>query len=130
MARPRTRPHRKRGERLTRGRPKRAVHADNSDYVVDGGGGGGGGGPGAPELPSRKPEPALDNNMQAEDDSKRRRTYAFRARKRVNYALPPLLEDLRAPPSRAGSGHARAKPPPSPPPRGFGWIAIGAQLSR
>ncbi|KAI0637541.1 AAA-domain-containing protein [Trametes polyzona] len=90
------------------------------------------------EAPATSPEPELDADADAdgegdadgdaepENDGK---PYALRQRAKINYAIPPPLEEMRAPApkprpgtSRSHRGHGRPKPP--------GWSATGAELSR
>ncbi|KAF9236912.1 AAA-domain-containing protein [Melanogaster broomeanus] len=71
-------------------------------------------------------EPDIDGegepDLDAQDDG---RPYALRERAKINYAIPPPLEEVKpAPKSRPGGrGGARGK-------RGPGWSATGAELSR
>ncbi|KAI0820715.1 AAA-domain-containing protein [Trametes gibbosa] len=67
-----------------------------------------------------------DGDAEPENDGK---PYALRQRTKINYAIPPPLEEMRAPAprprpatSRSHRGHGRPKPP--------GWSATGAELSR
>jgi hypothetical protein len=114
--------------RLSRRRPpaKRPTQ-DDSDYVDH---------PASadPALsPSLSPEPDAEGSADdfVDDDDDAPRTYGFRKRKQVNYALPPPLEELRAPPPKPAPRKGRgAGGGGRPPPRRLGWSAGGAQLSR
>ena len=67
------------------------------------------------------------NDHRDEDDEPEEKTYALRRRARVNYAIPPPLEDMNAPPPRrpkAGGRHNSKKG------KGPGWSASGAELGR
>lgn len=76
-----------------------------------------------------------DLQIEMDDDARRRsrsdspstkdgKPYAFRERRQVNYAIPPPLEDMRAPPRKplARTGSKRGK--------ALGWSASGAELGR
>lgn len=74
-----------------------------------------------------------DADADADGDQEEQETdgkpYALRQRQKVNYAIPPPLEEMRAPPPKPRSGGrsggrygGRNKPP--------GWSATGAELSR
>ena len=76
-----------------------------------------------PDAPQTSPSPEPDQD----DQDNGAKTYSFRKRAPVNYAIPPPLEDFSKDPmgngrSRGDRGKARAKPPR--------WGATGAELSR
>lgn len=90
-----------------------------------------------PSSPDPEPEEDLDPIIEVDreeeaetvpDDGK---PYALRQRAKINYAIPPPLEEMRAPPpkpkpggranGRGGFGNRR---------KGPGWSASGAELSR
>ncbi|KZT23205.1 AAA-domain-containing protein [Neolentinus lepideus HHB14362 ss-1] len=86
--------------------------------------------------PEPGPEPEMEADLDAEGEidveEKDGRPYALRQRAKINYAIPPPLEEMRAPsPKRAapratvrknGGWGGRSKPP--------GWSATGAELGR
>ncbi|KAI0915549.1 hypothetical protein AcV5_003736 [Taiwanofungus camphoratus] len=94
------------------------------------------------DAPHTSPEPEADEDADAEGEldadgdieqepEQDGRPYALRQRTKINYAIPPPLEEMRPPPKpRAGGGgrsngrgsYGRAKAP--------GWSATGAELSR
>ncbi|KAF9224569.1 AAA-domain-containing protein [Gyrodon lividus] len=70
-------------------------------------------------------EPDIDGegepDLDVQDDG---RPYALRQRAKINYAIPPPLEEMKTiPKSRPARGGTRSK-------RGPGWSASGAELSR
>lgn len=82
------------------------------------------------DLEDPPPDPAADSSHEDAQDG---RTYSLRQRAKINYAIPPPLEEMSAPPrGKAASNRVngrnglangrRAKPP--------GWSASGAELSR
>ncbi|KIK79961.1 hypothetical protein PAXRUDRAFT_159899 [Paxillus rubicundulus Ve08.2h10] len=70
-------------------------------------------------------EPDIDIDCVDPDTQDNGKPYSLRQRAKINYAIPPPLEETKpAPKSRpAGRGGARGK-------RGPGWSATGAELSR
>ncbi|KAH9843583.1 AAA-domain-containing protein [Rhodofomes roseus] len=94
------------------------------------------------DAPHTSPEPERDGEADAEgevdvdgeagqEQEQDERPYAFRKRNHVNYAIPPPLEEMRAPPPKSTANgnrakgrnvHGRSKVP--------GWSATGAELSR
>lgn len=89
------------------------------------------------EAPVTSPEPDMevdeDADLDAEGDAdiepeQDGKPYSLRQRTKINYAIPPPLEEMRAPPKpRAGGSrsHGRSNRPKPP-----GWSATGAELSR
>lgn len=92
------------------------------------------------EAPQTSPEPELDDadaEGELDADGEREhgpeqdgRPYALRERAKINYAIPPPLEEIRPPPKpRSGGGRINGR-------NGFGrskvpgWSATGAELSR
>ncbi|PCH41735.1 AAA-domain-containing protein [Wolfiporia cocos MD-104 SS10] len=88
---------------------------------------------------SSEPEPELDDDADGEADAEGElehepeqdgRPYSLRQRAKINYAIPPPLEEMRPPPkprlngrsSARNTGFGRSKAP--------GWSATGAELSR
>ncbi|KAI6008469.1 hypothetical protein EDC04DRAFT_3095303, partial [Pisolithus marmoratus] len=70
-----------------------------------------------------EPDPDAEGELEAEQDG---RPYALHRRTKINYAVPPPLEELKPPPpprNRNAGGRAGKK-------RGPGWSASGAELSR
>ncbi|KAI5993843.1 AAA-domain-containing protein [Pisolithus marmoratus] len=70
-----------------------------------------------------EPDPDAEGELEAEQDG---RPYALRRRTKINYAVPPPLEELKPPPSpgsRSAGGRGGKK-------RGPAWGASGAELSR
>ena len=89
------------------------------------------------EAPVTSPEPEMevdadadvdaegDADVEPEQDGK---PYSLRQRTKINYAIPPPLEEMRAPPKPRAAGsrsHGRSNRPKPP-----GWSATGAELSR
>lgn len=75
----------------------------------------------------------VDGDDDAEQEESQDNRYSFRQRAKVNYAIPPPLEEMAAPSQKKSAlgrtngrggtlGGKRAKPP--------GWSATGAELSR
>ncbi|TFK28597.1 AAA-domain-containing protein [Coprinopsis marcescibilis] len=61
-----------------------------------------------------------------EEDDNDGKPYALRQRAKVNYAIPPPIEEMKRPPPRpAGKGRGGSKKS-----RGLGWSASGAELGR
>jgi len=85
--------------------------------------------------PEPEPEPEHDPEPEEEADG---RPYALRQRQKINYAIPPPLEDMPKPPPKSAAarnagrtggyhgGHGRAGPKG----RTLGWSASGAELGR
>ena len=73
-------------------------------------------------------EPGADADAEGEPEETDERPYALRQRNKVNYAIPPPIEEMSAPPSKPrskgknGRSYGRPKAP--------GWSATGAQLDR
>ncbi|THH17583.1 hypothetical protein EW146_g3256 [Bondarzewia mesenterica] len=86
-----------------------------------------------------EPEPDADADAEADVDGEGEgepetdgRPYALRQRAKVNYAIPPPLEEISAPPKNrsgrsGGGGHAWNKGGAK---KGPGWSATGAELGR
>lgn len=130
--------------RLTRarsGKRTRSVAQDDADdgYVDQGSSGSQSAGDSfddAPKTsPEPEPEPELDGDADAEGDldmgESDGRPYALRQRAKINYAIPPPLEEMRPPSpkrpaprnnTRRNGGWGGRKPP--------GWSATGAELGR
>ena len=83
-----------------------------------------------------EPEPEPEHEPEQEEDG---RPYALRQRQKINYAIPPPLEDIPKPPPKNaagrnggraggyhGGGHGRAGGKG----RSLGWSASGAELGR
>lgn len=68
-----------------------------------------------------------DGDVELPDDG---RPYSFRARAKINYAIPPPLEDMPAPPKGRGGGGGRANGHGGNKRKGPGWSATGAELNR
>ncbi|EAU82409.1 ATPase with bromodomain-containing protein [Coprinopsis cinerea okayama7 len=69
---------------------------------------------GNPRTPT--PEPEDDNDG---------KPYAFRQRAKINYAIPPPIEEMKKPPPKHGrNGYRGGKK------KGLGWSASGAELAR
>lgn len=69
-----------------------------------------------------EPDPDAEGELEVEQDG---RPYALRRRTRINYAVPPPLEELKPPPPRSRTMGTRGGKR-----RGPGWSASGAELSR
>ncbi|KAL1702957.1 hypothetical protein EV121DRAFT_209023 [Schizophyllum commune] len=63
-----------------------------------------------------------------EEDESNGRTYSLRQRQRINYAIPPPLEELPRPPPRNANRDTYRRNRPKP--KGLGWSATGAELGR
>ncbi|KAI6033449.1 AAA-domain-containing protein [Pisolithus microcarpus] len=68
-----------------------------------------------------EPDPDAEGELEVEQDG---RPYALRRRAKINYAVPPPLEELKPPPRNRTTGARGGKK------RGPGWSASGAELSR
>ncbi|KAH9941140.1 AAA-domain-containing protein [Epithele typhae] len=91
------------------------------------------------EAPVTSPEPAMDVDVDADADGEGDgdgdgepetdgKPYSLRQRAKINYAIPPPIEEMRAPPKPRTGGmksHSRSNRPKAP-----GWSATGAELSR
>lgn len=74
--------------------------------------------------PEPEPEPELDED----NDGK---PYSLRQRQKINYAIPPPLEELARPPAKAnGNRNGGGRSGPGKSRRGPGWSASGAELGR
>ncbi|KAI6106156.1 AAA-domain-containing protein [Pisolithus croceorrhizus] len=69
-----------------------------------------------------EPDPDAEGELEVEQDG---RPYALRRRTKINYAVPPPLEELKPPPPRNRTTGTRGGKR-----RGPGWSASGAELSR
>ncbi|KAI6155960.1 AAA-domain-containing protein [Pisolithus tinctorius] len=73
-----------------------------------------------------EPDPDAEGEGEVEVEQEDGRPYAFRRRTKINYAVPPPLEELKAPPpprNRTTGGRGGKR-------RGPGWSATGAELGR
>ncbi|KAI0717585.1 hypothetical protein C8T65DRAFT_571662 [Cerioporus squamosus] len=88
------------------------------------------------EAPMTSPEPEPDADADGEADGEGEgdaepdndgKPYALRQRAKINYAIPPPLEEMRPPPPkpRTNKSFGRSNRPKVP-----GWSATGAELSR
>ncbi|KAK0210375.1 AAA-domain-containing protein [Desarmillaria ectypa] len=69
-----------------------------------------------------------DQDMEEGDDGK---PYALRQRQRINYAIPPPLEEMSRPPLKPSKSHGgRNGYGGGRKPKGLGWSASGAELSK
>ncbi|OSD01938.1 AAA-domain-containing protein [Trametes coccinea BRFM310] len=115
--------------RLTR-RTRSSAHDDDEEegYVDEPSSGSADGDGSLDEAPATSPEPELDGDADGEGDDEPEtdgKPYALRQRAKINYAIPPPLEEMPPPPPKPrpkARGHGRPKPP--------GWSATGAELSR
>lgn len=94
------------------------------------------------DAPATSPEPEADPDADADADGEADgegdadpepeqdgKPYALRQRTKINYAIPPPLEEMRPPPKPRSGGnksHGRSSNRPKAP----GWSATGAELSR
>ncbi|RPD55097.1 AAA-domain-containing protein [Lentinus tigrinus ALCF2SS1-7] len=113
-----------------------ARNEDEDDGYVDEPSSGSADGDGSiDEAPVTSPEPEPDADADGEADAEGEadpepdndgKPYALRQRAKINYAIPPPIEEMRAPPQkpRANKSH-RSNRPKAP-----GWSATGAELSR
>ncbi|KAI0368432.1 AAA-domain-containing protein [Pilatotrama ljubarskyi] len=125
--------------RLSTRRTRSGAQGDENDedgYVDEPSSGSADGDGSLDEAPATSPEPELDGDADGEADAEGDaepdndgKPYALRQRAKINYAIPPPLEEMRPPPpkprpgaSRSHRNHGRPKPP--------GWSATGAELSR
>ncbi|KAG5642143.1 hypothetical protein DXG03_003573 [Asterophora parasitica] len=140
-ARPKPSGPSKRSQRLTRRNATRASQEEEDVYVDHPSSGASADADGsiddAPQTSSDiEPEPEPEPEQEDEGDGK---PYALRQRQRINYAIPPPLEDLRKPPPKSSGGgrnggrsnggyhggHGRGIKG-----KGLGWSASGAELGR
>lgn len=76
-----------------------------------------------------------DGEVEGGEAEQEGRPYSLRKRAQINYAIPPPLEDLRAPPKQSGSrggrnGGGRSGGSRPNGKRGPGWSATGAELGK
>lgn len=69
--------------------------------------------------PEPEPEPEDDNDG---------KPYALRQRQKINYAIPPPIEEMARPPPKPSNRNANRGGPKGR--RGLGWSASGAELGR
>ncbi|KAJ7499727.1 AAA-domain-containing protein [Mycena latifolia] len=69
-------------------------------------------------------EPELEEEREEEEEEEDNRPYALRQRQKINYAIPPPLEEMTRPPQPARPAPSRKRT------RGPGWSASGAELGR
>ena len=74
-----------------------------------------------------EPEPEPEPEEDEADDGK---PYSLRQRQPVNYAIPPPLEDMPAPPRKAQGRNARTGHGAASKKRNLGWSATGAELGK
>ncbi|KAH7875834.1 uncharacterized protein C8R40DRAFT_1017998, partial [Lentinula edodes] len=74
--------------------------------------------------PPPEPEPEPEDDVSGPDGTGNGKPYALRQRQRINYAIPPPLEDLSRPPAhRSNNANNNRK-------GGLGWSASGAELGK
>ena len=84
--------------------------------------------PGSSDLEIQpEPEPEPEPEEDEADDGK---PYSLRQRQPVNYAIPPPLEDMPAPPKKAHGRNARSGHGAASKKRALGWSATGAELGK
>lgn len=113
-----------------------ARNADEDDGYVDEPSSGSADGEGSmDEAPVTSPEPEPDADADGEADAEGDadpepdndgKPYALRQRAKINYAIPPPLEEMRPPPPKPRANRSHRSNRPKPP----GWSATGAELSR
>ncbi|KAI0751701.1 AAA-domain-containing protein [Daedaleopsis nitida] len=84
------------------------------------------------EAPVTSPEPDADADAEGDADPEPEgdgKPYALRQRAKINYAIPPPLEEMRPPP-KPRSGPNRSHGRTANRPKAPGWSATGAELSR
>ncbi|KAJ7165606.1 AAA-domain-containing protein [Mycena crocata] len=69
-------------------------------------------------------EPDLEEEREEEEEEEDNRPYALRQRQKINYAIPPPLEEMSRPPQPARPAPSRKRT------KGPGWSASGAELGR
>ncbi|KAJ7165878.1 AAA-domain-containing protein [Mycena filopes] len=69
-------------------------------------------------------EPELEEEREEEEEEEDNRPYALRQRQKINYAIPPPLEEMARPPQPARPAPSRKRT------KGPGWSASGAELGR
>ncbi|KAI0640579.1 AAA-domain-containing protein [Trametes meyenii] len=130
-------PRKTRNRLSTRRTRSSAPNEDEEGYVDDPSSGSADGDGSLDEAPATSPEPDVDadadadgegdadGDVEPENDGK---PYALRQRAKINYAIPPPLEEMRAPPPKPRSGPSKSHR--SHRPKAPGWSATGAELSR
>ena len=127
-----------RSARLSRRRTRSTARNEEEDGYVDEPSSGTADGEGSMDeapvtSPEPEPEPDADGEADAEGDADLEpeqdgKPYALRQRAKINYAIPPPLEEMRPPPKpRPGGSRSHRNPNRPKPP---GWSATGAELSR
>lgn len=75
-----------------------------------------------------EPEPEPEPEQEVDNDGK---PYSLRQRQKINYAIPPPLEEMpRPPPKTNGNRNGGSRGGPGKGRRGPGWSASGAELGR
>ncbi|KAI0092884.1 hypothetical protein BDY19DRAFT_926936 [Irpex rosettiformis] len=74
-------------------------------------------------------EAGADADAEGEPEETDDRPYAFRQRSKVNYAIPPPIEEMQAPPAKPRSKGKNSRSYGARP-KAPGWSATGAQLDR
>ncbi|KAJ7124553.1 hypothetical protein C8R44DRAFT_620224 [Mycena epipterygia] len=69
-------------------------------------------------------EPEVEEEREEEEEEEDTRPYALRQRQKINYAIPPPLEEMARPPQPTRPAPSRKRT------RGPGWSASGAELGR
>ena len=84
------------------------------------------------DVPVSDLEPEPEPEPEPEEEPEDGRPYALRQRQKVNYAIPPPLEDLPKPPPKQNGGRNGGKNGANGRGKGrsLGWSASGAELGR
>lgn len=82
------------------------------------------------ENGANDPEPGAEADGEGEPDDKSGKAYSLRQRSKVNYAIPPPIEEMAAPPPKPRSKGKNGRGFGGSRPKAPGWSATGAQLDR
>ncbi|KAI1792573.1 AAA-domain-containing protein [Ganoderma leucocontextum] len=128
-----------RSTRLSKRRTRSSVPNDEDEdgYVDEPSSGTADGEGSIDEAPVTSPEPEPDADADGEADAEGDvdqepeqdgKPYSLRQRAKINYAIPPPLEEMRPPPKPRPGGSRSHRNPNRP--KAPGWSATGAELSR
>ncbi|KAJ3535003.1 hypothetical protein NMY22_g6683 [Coprinellus aureogranulatus] len=115
--------------RQTRSRARQRQSSQDHDYEEDRGGSSNSGEDADGSLVEDDLDLALEPEPEPEpEDDNDGKPYALRQRAKINYAIPPPIEEMTRPPPKPASRNTNRGGPKGR--RGLGWSASGAELGR